>query len=360
MPPDDILGQPNLLGGNRLFSGLTICVACGDQKAAVVVKAVLDSLSCRAVIVVRSGKEFMERLRRDPIDILVADEALQDMAGTELVRQLRRLARSPFRDLPVILLNRSRQQNDVLAALNAGANEYVLKPFSAKSLLSAVHAVIEQPRPFVVSPFYVGPDRRMPSSLTTLLPPRPQGKCKRVSAPRAVTSPDGTLPDTHASPILLPVDWRLKRKMGLSIPEELVLSHETIASAESTMAQARIEFMQNVEELVAELLTYNRLLFQRPDRYAVTIEAIRHIASLIECRTLDLGYRRVPEVARLLRECCDSHFVAGHRVSLFLLEKHALTLMAMLQAGQQGDSGQIGESLLKDLARQVSHYRLTS
>lgn len=359
MPPDDTLGQPSLLGSNPLFAGLTICVACGDQKAAVVVKAVLDSLSCRAVIVVRSGKEFMERLRRDPIDILLADEALQDMPGTELVRQMRCGPRSRCRDLPAILLNRSKQQDDVLSALNAGANEYVVKPFTAKSLLSAVHAVIERPRPFVVSPNYVGPDRRMPSSLTALIPPRPKGKCKRVASPLTVASLDGPPQDNSDNPILLPVDWRLKRKMGLSIPEELILSHETIASAENTMAQARVEFMQNVEELVAELLTYNRLLFQRPDRYVATIEAMRHTASLIELRTLELGYRRVPEVARLLREFCDGHFVLGDDVSLFLLEKHALTLMAMLQAGQQGDSGQIGESLLKDLARQVGHYRLT-
>ncbi|MBI1321629.1 response regulator [bacterium] len=360
MSQDDSLSRPNLLGRSPHFSALTIALVFADPKAALVVKAVLDSLGCRAIVLARDGKELFDRLKREVIDIAVIDSGLKSMTGIECVRQIRQLPGSNVRDMPVILLGHSKNKEDIATVRDAGATEYMHKPFTAQALLASVHMLVERPRAFIISAGYTGPDRRVQSSFTSLLPATSRTKCVRSQTPQIIKSLADAAQMKEGTPLLIHPDWRLKRKMGLSVPEPLVETPVAIERVENAMDQAKEAFAASIQEEVSEILAYCRLLIQRPDRTAFIIEAIRMTASVIESRTLDLGYRRVPEVARLLREFCEQHFVIGNEFSLILLERHALTLMAMLQAGQAGDMGKAGDSLLKDLARQVAKYNSDS
>lgn len=64
----------------------------------------------------------------------------------------------PF--VPVIMVTGHSEKSRVYEALNAGVNEFLVKPVSAKGLYSRLISVIERPRPFVRSKTFFGPDRR--------------------------------------------------------------------------------------------------------------------------------------------------------------------------------------------------------
>jgi DNA-binding response OmpR family regulator len=62
--------------------------------------------------------------------------------------------------MPVIMLTGFPERARIVAARDSGINEYILKPVSPKMLYSRIRAVIEQPRRYVKTRIYFGPDRR--------------------------------------------------------------------------------------------------------------------------------------------------------------------------------------------------------
>lgn len=205
------LGRPNLLGPSEHFGFLTLGLLCSDVKGALIAKAVLDSLGCRAVVLVRSVEELQERHRLLPIDVLVFDlwlDVVAELAGLSRLRTI-----SHLQALPVICLGRKDDVSAIEAARDAGADEWVCKPFTAKALLSAVFTVIENRRPFIIAHSYRGPCRRVASTFSQTIPFKPYGQCRRREEPRIVNSENGAA--SAAGAIMLPVTHRLKEKMGL-------------------------------------------------------------------------------------------------------------------------------------------------
>jgi len=161
MTSDGTLGKPSLLATAHHFENLTIALVHADLKAAIVVKSVLDSLGCRAILLMRDGRELLARAAKEKLDICVIDSEVQPAGGVEAVSQLRQCDLPFVRGLPVILLGPGNNPEAVCAARDAGSNEYVRKPFTAKSLISSEYSVVNDPRPFVISKGFIGPDRRV-------------------------------------------------------------------------------------------------------------------------------------------------------------------------------------------------------
>ena len=78
-------------------------------------------------------------------DLLILDWMLPDRPGIELLRDLRRDERT--RALPIILLTAKGAESDKVAGLDAGADDYVVKPFSPRELVSRVRAVFRRRAP---------------------------------------------------------------------------------------------------------------------------------------------------------------------------------------------------------------------
>jgi two-component system, chemotaxis family, chemotaxis protein CheY len=327
------LGKPSLLGTGEFFANITMGLVHTDPRAAMVVKSVLDSLACRAILIFRDGSDLASRLEREGMDLVVMDWGLRSTKGVDAVRQLRRSNRASARSLPIILLGPGKDIHMMSSARDAGVTEYVRKPFTARSLLASVYSVVESPRPFVVSLEYAGPDRRDNPSFSTYLPRVPYRQCRRNQTPLAVNPGEEPSFEPDVPRLYLP-DYRLKRKMGLDAPDHLITSPAAIDRIEESLDQAKSRYALSVQAEVREIIAYNRLLLQKSDRAGEIVEAIKNLAATIEARTTELGYVRIPEVARLLQSFCACHFRPGNGRSVILLEKHALTLMAMLRGGK--------------------------
>ena len=78
---------------------------------------------------------------RDP-DLVLLDLGLPDLDGTDVLRRIR-----GFSDVPVIVVSVREDQSDKVAALDAGADDYVTKPFGMEELLARGRAAMRRKQP---------------------------------------------------------------------------------------------------------------------------------------------------------------------------------------------------------------------
>jgi len=82
-----------------------------------------------------------------------------DLRAEDARNDVGRLGRHDL-DLPVIMVSGHTERARIVAARDAGVNEFIAKPITARNLFLRIAQVVERPRPFVRASSYFGPDRR--------------------------------------------------------------------------------------------------------------------------------------------------------------------------------------------------------
>ena len=100
------------------------------------------------------------REAKDGVDAMDALTMMGTLDGLELTRWLRTGEDTPDPFMPVIMMSAHSERGRVTEARDAGVNEFLVKPLSAKSIMQRIQTVIEHPRAFVRTDYYFGPDRR--------------------------------------------------------------------------------------------------------------------------------------------------------------------------------------------------------
>jgi two-component system, OmpR family, response regulator len=96
----------------------------------------------------RSGEQALEELARHPVRLVVLDIGLPGIDGFEVCRRLRRRT-----GVPILVLSAREDEVDRVAGLEAGADDYVVKPFSPRELVARVKAILRRaPGPGAVAP----------------------------------------------------------------------------------------------------------------------------------------------------------------------------------------------------------------
>ncbi|HEX6818552.1 MAG TPA: ATP-binding protein, partial [Ktedonobacterales bacterium] len=90
---------------------------------------------------VANGQDALEAIRREPPDLVLADVMMPELDGFGLLRALR--AQPETINLPVILLSARAGEEAIIEGLQAGADDYLVKPFSAREVLSRVAARLD-------------------------------------------------------------------------------------------------------------------------------------------------------------------------------------------------------------------------
>jgi DNA-binding response OmpR family regulator len=95
-----------------------------------------------AVEDVGSGEDAVSRFNEEPFELVLIDLMLPGIDGFETCRNLRRSS-----TVPVIMVTARSDTHDVVAGLEAGADDYVTKPFVAKELAARIRALLRRSRP---------------------------------------------------------------------------------------------------------------------------------------------------------------------------------------------------------------------
>lgn len=105
-----------------------------------VIVLALKTAGYRNVLEEENGVAGYELVERERPQLVLLDIMIPGIDGIEVCRRLR--ANPITRDIPVIMLTAKSEEHDVVLGLDAGANDYITKPFSKAILLARIRAVL--------------------------------------------------------------------------------------------------------------------------------------------------------------------------------------------------------------------------
>ena len=142
------------------LQNIRVLVADGSSYFQSIVLGILHAFGARRITVAACGASALQHSRQDVTDLVICDATLPEIDGFDLVRTIRSDNDNPNRYTPVIVLTSHTQAGNVVRARDCGANIVLAKPISPKALYQRLVWITEDPRPFVIAPGYIGPDRR--------------------------------------------------------------------------------------------------------------------------------------------------------------------------------------------------------
>jgi CheY-like chemotaxis protein len=142
------------------FDLIKILLVDDNHHMRVLLTEILRAIGVRQVFEANDGAEALRIMRANQIDIIMTDLAMQPLDGIDFVRQLRNSPDSPNPMAPVIMITGHSTQRRVTEARDVGVNEFLSKPVTARGVLERIAQVVDNPRAFVRSADYFGPDRR--------------------------------------------------------------------------------------------------------------------------------------------------------------------------------------------------------
>jgi two-component system KDP operon response regulator KdpE len=120
------------------MNNYTILVVDDEPQLRRAMKATLADLGYQ-VVEAKTGEEALNLLRRETIDLVLLDLNMPGIGGLETCRAIRE-----GQDVPIIILSVHNTERDKVQALDAGADDYVTKPFGIQELLARIRAALRR------------------------------------------------------------------------------------------------------------------------------------------------------------------------------------------------------------------------
>ncbi|NPA52953.1 MAG: chemotaxis protein CheY [Aquificae bacterium] len=97
-----------------------------------IIKSLLDQLGFKNIDEAEDGAIALQKLKSGSYDLVITDWNMPNMTGLELVQEIRKDPQ--LKDIPVLMVTAEAKKENVIAAIKAGVNNYVVKPFTAETL----------------------------------------------------------------------------------------------------------------------------------------------------------------------------------------------------------------------------------
>ena len=120
--------------------GTRILTVEDDERIRTAVKLALEDEGWN-VTEADSGEDALEAFGREPTDVVLIDIMLPGIDGFEVCRSIRRSS-----DVPIVMVTARADTHDVVAGLEAGADDYLTKPFAPKELSARIRALLRRAR----------------------------------------------------------------------------------------------------------------------------------------------------------------------------------------------------------------------
>lgn len=153
------MATANAVRNKLRLNKISVLVVDDDRAIANLVRNVLSNLGFGKVLVVHDADEGIRAIEKNTIDLVITDWEMDPVNGIEMTERIRKME-SIKRFTPIIMLTGHGEKHEIEKARDCGITEYLIKPFTAKTLCSRIATVVEAPRSFIVSKGYKGPSRR--------------------------------------------------------------------------------------------------------------------------------------------------------------------------------------------------------
>ncbi len=125
--------------------GTRILAVEDDERIRTAVKLALEDEGW-TVAEAANGEDALAAFQQEPADVVLIDIMLPDIDGFEVCRSIRRTS-----DVPIVMVTARADTHDVVAGLEAGADDYLTKPFAPKELSARIRALLRRARTSEVS-----------------------------------------------------------------------------------------------------------------------------------------------------------------------------------------------------------------
>jgi CheY-like chemotaxis protein len=142
------------------FEQLRFVVADDNTHMRRIVRTMLRAFGAREIHEAEDGASALEAVEVYQPDMLITDIKMPIFDGIELTQMIRNPDGFSQARLPIIILSAYTEKNYVVSARDAGATEFLCKPVAASTLYTRIQNIIKNPRPFIQTASYFGPDRR--------------------------------------------------------------------------------------------------------------------------------------------------------------------------------------------------------
>ena len=157
------------------FSRLRFLVVDDNAHMRRIVRTLLHGFGAREVHEAEDGAAGLEAFTNYVPDIIITDWAMPIFDGLELTQMVRQPGANANPYVAIIMLTGHSEKRRVMSARDAGVTEFLAKPISAKGLYHRIVNVVANPRPFVKTKTYFGPDRRRSITSNYVGPERRKG-----------------------------------------------------------------------------------------------------------------------------------------------------------------------------------------
>jgi len=141
------------------FSNISVLVAEYNNYMRQTIRSILRTFNIGDIIEVQNPDDAWDMFCATPPDVVFADWA-PGFNGMGLLQKIRRDPKSPNPFVPIIIVTSMSDKKNVLTARDLGMTEFLAKPFSPKQIFLRLRIVAEQPRAFIKTGNFFGPDRR--------------------------------------------------------------------------------------------------------------------------------------------------------------------------------------------------------
>lgn len=121
-------------------SQLNVLVVDDFQSMRRIIKNLLEQIGFTQIFEAKDGKSALAELSKREIGLIISDWNMAPMTGLELLQNIR--GQDKLKSLPFIMVTAESKTDNVVAAKEAGVDNYIVKPFNAATLKSKIEAVI--------------------------------------------------------------------------------------------------------------------------------------------------------------------------------------------------------------------------
>ncbi|NVM56874.1 MAG: response regulator [Desulfobacterales bacterium] len=107
-----------------------------------ILKNVLKQIGFTKVVEADDGTTALGALRKGKIDLIISDWNMPKMSGVELLKTIR--SDESLKDIPFLMVTAEAQKSSVLEAVQAGVNHYIVKPFTADTVMERLQQIFDK------------------------------------------------------------------------------------------------------------------------------------------------------------------------------------------------------------------------
>jgi CheY-like chemotaxis protein len=139
---------------------LRILVIEDNKTMCSLICSVLENLGIGRVTSITNPLQSLSKIKDFEPDVIITDWQMDKVDGIKLTKTIRNHEGSPNRFIPILMITGYNTKKRVEMARDAGVTEFLIKPFTADDVAKRLSHIINNPRNFVDSQQFFGPDRR--------------------------------------------------------------------------------------------------------------------------------------------------------------------------------------------------------